>query len=321
MPGVRAGARALSLLAAPLNVHLLEALEEEPMSLVDLRRAVGSPPQTTVRSHLQALGALGILVRRHQDGLPASSSYELTEPGRELLAVADVLRRWLAAAPEGPLQLGSVAARSAIKALADGWSSAIVRALAARPFSLTELDRLIPGLSYPALERRLAAMRLAGQIGALTGAGRGTPYAVTDWTRCSIGPLATAAGWEQRHLAAGAQPIGRIDVESYFLLTVPLMELGAEVSGTCRLAVDVDPVDGQTNYAGALVRVEQGSLVSCVSRLQGEVDGWVLGTAQSWIGALIELAPEGIELGGDQELAAAFLEALQRIASGVKQRA
>lgn len=99
------------------------------------------------------------------------------------------------------------------------------------------------------------------------------------------------------------------------------MELGAEVSGTCRLAVDVDPVDGQTNYAGALVRVEQGSLVSCVSRLQGEVDGWVLGTAQSWIGALIELAPEGIELGGDQELAAAFLEALQRIASGAKQRA
>ncbi len=42
----------------------------------------------------------------------------------------------------------------------------MLRALAAGSLSLTELDRLIGALSYPSLERRLVAMRLAGLVGA-----------------------------------------------------------------------------------------------------------------------------------------------------------
>ncbi len=45
---------------------------------------------------------------------------------------------------------------------------------------------VISSLSYPSLERRLAAMRLAGLIEARPGNGRGTPYAVTDWLRRGI---------------------------------------------------------------------------------------------------------------------------------------
>jgi hypothetical protein len=45
----RAGAVALSLLSAPLNVHLLQALEDGSLPLIDLRRAVGSPPQRSMR--------------------------------------------------------------------------------------------------------------------------------------------------------------------------------------------------------------------------------------------------------------------------------
>ena len=40
----------------------------------------------------------------------------------------------------------------------------MMRALAARPLSLTELDSLISDLSYPALERRLSSMRIAGLV-------------------------------------------------------------------------------------------------------------------------------------------------------------
>ena len=58
-------------------------------------------------------------------------------------------------APEGPLALGSSTAKSAIKALVEGWGTNMIRALAARPLSLTELNGLISGLSYPSLERRL----------------------------------------------------------------------------------------------------------------------------------------------------------------------
>ena len=40
----------------------------------------------------------------------------------------------------------------------------MMRALAARPMSLTELDSGITELSYPALERRLSSMRIAGLV-------------------------------------------------------------------------------------------------------------------------------------------------------------
>ena len=55
----RAGAVSLSLLSAPLNVHLLRALEEGPLALIDLRRAVGSPPQSTMRVYSRTLVEIG----------------------------------------------------------------------------------------------------------------------------------------------------------------------------------------------------------------------------------------------------------------------
>jgi DNA-binding HxlR family transcriptional regulator len=317
---VRAGAHALSLLSAPLNVQVLQALEEEPKSLIDLRRAAGSPPQTTMRAHLRALGGIGVLERRRRAGFPASIDHELTASGRELLAVADVLRSWLRAVPDGgPLELGSTGAKSAIKALVEGWSSTIVRALAARPLSLTELDKLIAGVNYPSLERRLGAMRLAGQIEACPGPSRGTPYAVTKWMRHAIVPLIAAARWERRNAAASSTPIGRIDIEAAFLLTVPRMRLPADVAGACRLAIEVRGSNGDSGLAGVMVQVEQGRVVSCVSRLQGEADAWALGTAQAWIQAVIEDETDAIETGGDCELATALLDALYGASFRVRQ--
>lgn len=310
---MRAGGHALSLLAGPLNAPVLEALEDRPRSLTDLRGAVGSPPQTTIRAHLGTLGDLGTLERRRQSAFPGALEYGLKAPGRELLAVANLVRTWLEAAPDGPLQLGSSPAKSAIKALVEGWSSNIVRALAARPLALTDLNRLIPGLNYPSLERRLGAMRLNGLIEARPGKGRGTPYMATDWLRFAIDPLAAAARWEQRHIASDTPSIDRIDVESMFLLTVPLMKLGGGTSGTGRLAAEVNGADAP---AGVLIRVEQGRVVSCVSRLSGDADGWVLGTAVAWLGALIEDDAEALEAGGDRELTSALLEGLRQARIG-----
>jgi DNA-binding HxlR family transcriptional regulator len=308
------------LLSVPLNVHVLAALEDEPLSLIELRRAVGSPPQTTMRSHLRALDQLGIVERRRQGGFPGSIDYELAAPGMELLSVAEVVRTWLDAAPEGSLRLGSVGAKSAIKALVDGWTSTIVRALAARPLSLTELNQVIAGLNYPSLERRLGAMRLAGQIEARRGSTRGTPYAVTDWMRHAVAPLTAAARWEQHRGAAELAPITQIDVESIFLLSVPLMRLGREVDGACRLAVEVENDNGRDGQAGVVVRVEQGRLVSCTSRLQGEVDSSAWGTSPAWIGAMVGDGLDQLELGGDGNLAPTLVHGLSDTLFKAKQK-
>ena len=104
-----------------------------------------------------------------------------------------------------------------IKALVGGWSSAIVRALASKPFTLTELSRLIKGLNYPTLERRLAAMRFARQIEAAPNEDRGRPYAVTAWLRRGVAPVAMAARWEREHLREGTGVITNLDAEALFL--------------------------------------------------------------------------------------------------------
>ena len=318
--GVRAGAQALSMLAVPLNVHVLTALEEGPKPLIDLRRAVGSPPQTTMRGHLRALTEVGVLERHRRNDFPGPVDYRLARPGNELLAVAEILQRWLAASPEGPLPLGTVAAKSAIKALVDGWSSNIVRALAARPLSLTELNRLISGINYPSLERRLGAMRLAGQIEARPGQSRGTPYAATDWLRQAIAPIAVAARWEREHAATKTSAIGRIDTEAVFLLAVPLLRLAGDLSGSCRLAVEVPNGGGDFNLAGVLVGVREGHIASCVSRLEGDAGAWASGSASAWLGAVIEQDTDRLEVGGDCELATAILDGLHGALFGARQR-
>jgi DNA-binding HxlR family transcriptional regulator len=316
---VRAGAHALSLLASPLNVHVLQALAEGPSSLIDLRRAIGSPPQTTMRGHMRTLAQLGVLERRRHTEFPGSVDYELGSAGRDLIAVNEVVRAWLSRSPDGPVQPGSVAAKSAIKALTEGWSSMIVRALAAKPLSLTELNRLISDLNYPSLERRLGAMRLARQIEPRPNGSRSTPYVATEWLRRAIVPLAAGARWERKHAPAESAPIGRLDIESAFLLGIPMLRIPPELSGTCRLAVDIRGAE-EHRFAGVATAVEEGRVVSCISRLQGNADAWATGTAAAWMRAVFQREPDNLEIGGDADLANALIDGLHGALLGMGER-
>ncbi|MGN6258784.1 MAG: winged helix-turn-helix transcriptional regulator [Solirubrobacterales bacterium] len=301
-------------MAAPLNVHILRTLEEGPKALLDLRRAVGSPPQSTMRLYSRTLTERGVIDRRRRSEFPGSAEYEITPPGRDLLGVADVLHGWLQLAPDGAVPLGSPAAKSATKALVEGWSTNIVRAIAARPLSLTELNRLIPKVSYPSLERRLGSMRLAGVVEPHPGDGRGTPYTATDWLRRAIVPLAAAANWERRHRPDGAQPIGRLDVEAAFLLAIPLVSVPADFDGKCRLAVELQGGSSPI-FAGVVVCYEEGKVVSCSSRLEGEAEAWVSGSPVAWLNRLNRAENRSLELGGDIAMAEAILDGLGGIAA------
>ena len=308
----RTGGQALALLAAPLNVEILRALESEPRNLLDLRQAVGSPPQSTMRVYTRTLAELGVLERRRRNEFPATAEYSLTPAGQALIAVADVLEGWLQTAPQGPLTIGSVAAKSATKALVGGWSANLVRALAARPLTLTELNILIPKISYPSLERRLGAMRLANLIEAQPSDGRGVPYQATEWLHRSVLPLTAAVAWEQRHLQEPEAKIGGIDAEAAFLLAVPLISLGSDVTGKCRLSVEVrgaaEPV-----FAGVLVGIEAGEVASCTARLKGNVDASASGTPSAWIRQVAGAAEPQLEMSGDFALARAVIEAIQAL--------
>lgn len=309
---MRAGGHALSLLSVPLNVHVLRALEEGPKPLADLRRSMGSPPETTMRAHLRGLTRAGVLERRRQAGFPGSVHYEFGTAGRDLLQVASILEAWLEESPEAPARLGTATAKSLIKALVDGWDSTVVRALAAKPLALTELSRVVTGLTYPSLERRLVAMRLAGQIERSATSRRGTPYQVTRWLRQAVAPLAAAARWERSYLPNETEPFKRIDIESIFLLSVPLLRLPNGLEGSCRLAMELRDGVGSRRVAGATVEVSEGRIQSCVSKLDGRATGWAAGSPTRWIGALIDQQADSLEIGGDCDLARELLDGLHR---------
>ncbi|HKF83484.1 MAG TPA: winged helix-turn-helix transcriptional regulator [Solirubrobacterales bacterium] len=292
-----------------MNVHLLRALEPGPMALIDLRRAVGSPPQSTMRVYSRALVENGTMERQRQAAFPGTVEYASAASGIALMGVGTVLETWLHQSPEGPISLGSTASKSATKALVEGWSSNIIRAIAAKPLSLTDLNRLIPRVSYPSLERRLGALRLANLVEPHKGDGRGTPYRATTWLRQAIVPLTAGAWWEHRYLI-DPPIISRLDIEAAFLLAIPSIDLPITLTGTCRLAVEIQGGPSPV-FAGVLIVVEAGRIISCSSRLEGEAGGWASGGTTSWMRRMN--GTEGdLEIGGDAELAREIIEGIRK---------
>jgi DNA-binding HxlR family transcriptional regulator len=309
---VRAGGTVLTLIASPLCVPILRAHLDGPLRLPDLRERIGGAAQTTLRGQVGNLRGIGALERHVHGGMPYTVENELTEVGRGVLAVAEIVEAWLARAPQGPLALGSEPAKGALRALVGGWGSTMLRALAARPLSLTELSSVIGDHSYPALERRLSAMRAARQVEPREGGERGgKPYGVTQWTRQAVAPIVAAGRCECEHLADVTERLSRIDVEAAFLLSVPLVDLEVTRSGLCVLAVDTSSVreEATDRLAGVHVEIEGGAVVSCRSRWEGEPRTWALGSIEPWLDAILEGRLERLRIGGeDRELATVLIE-------------
>jgi DNA-binding HxlR family transcriptional regulator len=305
----RAGSQPLSVLATPLNFLILRSLSERPMRLAELRKATGLPAQTTLRGHLANLGEIGVLAKRPTAQMPYAVENELTPMGEELLAVAERLEGWLQESPDGPISLESGAAKGAVKALVDGWGSTMMAALAARPLSLTELDSMIAGLSYPALERRLSSMRIAGLVEAQPSHGAGTPYGVTEWARRGVAPLAAAGRCERLYMGKASPPVTQLDIEAAFLLATPLVGLPRNVGGFCQLEVEAGP-GGAAGPAGVRVTIEDGRVVGCVSRLEPSPGAYAVGSAPTWFSAIEEGETRRLRFGGSRRLAEDVVGAL-----------
>lgn len=307
----RAGGYVLSLFSKALHGLVLRALAKGPMRLADLRKEVGGPAQTTLRGNLDNLIAIGALEKRPTVGRTSIVDNALMPIGRELIVVADTIDTWLARAPGGPIRIESETGKAAVKALASGWGSTMLRALATGPFSLTELDNLISAFSYPALERRLGAMRLAGCITAVQGNGGGTPYAVTDWLRQGMAPLLAAVRCERCRMPRETAPLTRLDVETILLLIVPLVDFEPDADGVAQLAVEGG--DGSDwRSAGIQLTVRDGVLTDCTSRLETGPESRLRGSAADWLNALVKGGAGRLEVSGDRALTLDVVESLHR---------
>jgi len=339
----RAGGTVLSLIAGPLCVPILRAHLDGPLRLPDLRERIGGAAQTTLRGQVGNLRGSGALERKVIPGMPYTVENDLSDCGRAILEVADHAEAWLARAPQGPIALGSENAKGAIRALVGGWNSTVLRALAASPLALTELNVLIKDLSYPALERRLSSMRAARQIEVRAEKpGKARPYAVTEWARQAVTLLVAAGRCECRHLAESTAPLTTLDVEAAFLLAAPLAVSPAQRSGSFLFAAEgagddgagdegasVDDPDPMADpdesaaaggdspsqpMAGVQVEVADGKVVSCVSRLEQDPETWALGSVEAWAEAILAGELEGLDIGGrESRCAEGLIESLHRV--------
>lgn len=297
----RAGSRALSLFANPLNAAVLRAHLGGPQRLFEVQAAVGSTAESTVRAAIANLCDVRALERASSGGSPRAAITELTSAGEDLLFLADELEAWLALAPTGPIEPGGEEAKGAIKALAGGWSSTLIRELAGRPVTLSELNEAIPEVSYPQLERRINWMRETGQIEPRRRDGRGTPYVVTDWLRRAIAPLSVSGRCERRHLGEGSTPISDVEIEAAFLMTIPLAKLPPHAEGAISLASQTDLVHAdpsQPPVAGVTIEIDRGEVLSCGPRLAEEPPTFVVGTAGAWLDAVIDGEIPDLRVGG-----------------------
>src|SRR5215218_9988902 len=144
---VGAGSKVLSLFANSLNAEVLRLHAEGPQRVSKLHERIDWAAQTTLRAAVATLSEARALTAT--DGSQYAVEHRLTAAGEEMLRVAEVLENWLRRAPDGPIPPNSKAARSAVKSLTEGWSSTVVPTLASKPYSLRELDDLLPKLESP----------------------------------------------------------------------------------------------------------------------------------------------------------------------------
>ena len=298
---MRAGGYALNLLATPRVPSILGSLAEGTKGRQDLRRDAGLPAQSTLRNQLESLEAVGVLEKRRPESFPGAFEYDLTESGRDLLAPMGALERWLGDAPQGPLALGTDRARAATRGFVDGWLARMLAPLATGTLSLTGLDKHIGTLSYPALERRLDAMRLAEQVVEGRRDGAGTPYVLTDWLRLGIGPLVAGARWERRHQPEGAEPIARLDIESAFRVAAPLVDLPPGTSGICELVARASRGQRPRRHLG-LIEVDMGSVAFGSVYPQRKPDAWASGAIDDWFAAIVDGDVEALKVNGERSL-------------------
>lgn len=248
-------------------------------------------------------------------GIGPDTQMRATSKGEQMLFVGFTLERWLRNRPAGPLKIG-LEATGEVAGLVFGWSATVTHALAGQPLTLSELDAAVEMLSYETLEEHVVAMERIGQLEARQGDDGQTRYAVTDWLREGVAPLAAAARLERHYLETNAVPPDVLDVEAAFQLALPLLKLPSDLSGACRLGVQIP--GGEPLLAGATVDVVAGRVASVSPLLELEAETFATGSPVDWLDTLVNPAAGRIKAGGDGRLARALLDGLHEALFGVR---
>jgi hypothetical protein len=242
-----------------------------------------------------------------EEPIDVNTKFQATEAGAEFLFVSTVITGWLRQRPAGPIDLDEAAAQP-MHALIAGWASGTLHELVAEPLTVAEASERLPTLAPEAVRARIEAMAIEGLVEEMTD-GNDLLYAVTDWGRLAVAPIAAGARMELRHPPGGTAPIAVADVEAGFRLALPLLRLPADAAGTCALAVGLEP-EVAAEPVGVTVRVEEGRVASLEPGIDAGADALASGSAADWLDALVENDVDRVGGSGDRRLAGLLVEEL-----------
>lgn len=315
---LRAGGRALLLLADPVSVSIIRQLAPGPLENAELLSRIGFVSRSTYFQRMRDLEELSLLSRKRRGEVPPIAECQLEKTAQGLLPVARRLDGWLMEAPQGSLRLGEPYATATIKALALAWGSTLLRWLAEEAQTLGELEHRVQNFGYRKLERIIRDLLEVGLLERAGIEGRLPTYGVTQWGRMAASTLTAAMRWERQAIPDDSAPVASIEAEGVMLLGLPMIELPREAGGMCALLVDGEP--GNASLGGAVTRIREGHPVwwTATGRLQSdvvelEVDSWVKGGTPAWLGTHSRPPAGLLRIGGKRELGEMVVAALQRL--------
>jgi hypothetical protein len=206
-------------------------------------------------------------------------------------------------APGGPSGPDEISGGCTIKALAVAWDTTVLRWLAERPCSLTELDALSPReVTHHDIRRARKSLSAVGLITPVPSADKRQPYAPVDWARGSAGCIAAAIRWERRFLDAKA-PLSSTEIETLLLLLLPMVEVPQNSGGdTCLLHVE--------RLTDLSVAVEEGGILAYPPTFENARSNRLSGSAESWFDALIDGCTKTLRMQGRIDLTTALASGL-----------
>jgi DNA-binding HxlR family transcriptional regulator len=316
---LRAGGRALLLLADPISVSIIRQLAPGPLENTELLGRIGFVSRSTFFQRMRDLEDLSLLSRARRGSVPPVAECRLEEAAEGLLPVARRLNAWLMEAPQGPLRLGEAYATATVKALALAWGSTLLRWLAEKPRTLSALEPRVSILGYRKLERIVRDLVEVGLLERGELESRLPTYAVSEWGRGAASTLTAAMRWERQAIPEQSAPVASIEAEGVMLLGLPMVDLPGEASGTCALLVEGE-VPQNASLGGAVVRMCEGHPEWWMAAgelrsdsVELEVDCWVKGSTLAWLGAHSSPSAGLLHVGGNTELAEMVLAALRRL--------
>ncbi|HWC85166.1 MAG TPA: helix-turn-helix domain-containing protein [Solirubrobacteraceae bacterium] len=201
----------------------------------------------------------------------------------------------------------------ALDLVGDKWTLLIVRDLAAGPRRFVELQRVLPGISTEQLRSRLNRMVADGML--TRQRFREVPprvdYELTERARELLPVLGELARWGYEWSWSSPRENELVDIGAIIRLAPGLVHPPQKLAGSVELLVtDAGPQHGTLSY---LVTISHGEVTLSEHEDSSAAAAHIRGSQGAWIQAFAPAGTrDGLEITGDQRLAAGVLDDLAR---------